>query len=176
MCLGVHSDNDIFIANGWCDQYDLDLTELLTKPRHCQLLWPTRRVSPRLKPTKLRIARANDTTFFSSLGVPIGNALLIDGLRSEVPKYAPSVAPEDVVRNGALNLERLTTSPSALHGLREAYAIAISHVNIFLTVIICISVPTALGMEWLNIKKVSQQLEVEKKNGAEQHELREEKQ
>lgn len=116
-------------------------------------------------------ARANDSTLFSSLGVPIANALLLSGLRSEVPKYAPGVSPEAVVRNGALNLERLTTSFSATHGLREAYAIAISYVNIFLVVIICVSVPTALGMEWLNIKKISQQREEEKRNGAEQYEL-----
>ena len=68
-----------------------------------------------------------------------------------------------MVRAGALNLQSLTTSPSILHSLREAYAVAIAHVNIFLVAIICISVPTACGMEWLNIKKVSAQREEEKK-------------
>ncbi|KAI4263583.1 MAG: hypothetical protein L6R42_001283 [Xanthoria sp. 1 TBL-2021] len=90
-----------------------------------------------------------------AIGIPIANALLIDGLHSQVPKFAPEVASEDVVRNGALNLENLTRSPSMLRGLRQAYAIAISHVCILLVVVVCVSIPVALGMEWLNIKKVS---------------------
>ena len=94
--------------------------------------------------------------------MPIGNALLIDGLRTEVPKFAPSISPEAVVRAGATDLESLSNSPYILRGLREAYAIAISHVNIFLVVVIRISVPTACGMEWLDIKKVSAQREEEK--------------
>lgn len=98
--------------------------------------------------------------------MPIGNALLIGGLYSQVPNMAPSISPDAVVRAGALNLQSLTSSPDVLHGLREAYAIAISHVNIFLVVLICISVPTACGMKWLNIKKVSLQREEEKKRKA----------
>ncbi|KAL8825030.1 MAG: hypothetical protein Q9191_004663 [Dirinaria sp. TL-2023a] len=98
-----------------------------------------------------------------ALGVPIGNALLIDGLRSQVPKYAPGISPDAVIRNEALDLQSLTTSPGLLRGLRKAYAIAISHVTIFLVVLICISVPTACGMKWLNIKEVSKRNEEEKK-------------
>lgn len=81
-----------------------------------------------------------------------------------MPKVTSAITPDSVVRAGALNLQSLTTTPSILHGLREAYAVAISHVNIFLVAIICISVPTACGMEWLNIKKVSAQREEEKKD------------
>ncbi|KAL8969893.1 MAG: hypothetical protein Q9197_004104 [Variospora fuerteventurae] len=103
-----------------------------------------------------------------ALGVPIGNALLIGGLRSEVPKFTPDVSPEAVVRNGALDLQRLTSSPRTLQGLRTAYAMAISHVNIFLVVLICISVPTACGMKWLNIKEVSRLNEEEKKRKREE--------
>ena len=98
--------------------------------------------------------------------MPIGNALLIDGLHTEVPKLTSTVSPDAVVTNGALNLQSLTTSPSILHGLREAYAIAISHVNYFLVATIVISVPTALGMEWLNIKRVSIQREENKRSKA----------
>lgn len=112
---------------------------------------------------------------YRALGVPIGNALLIGGLKSQVPKYANSVSPEAVIRNGALNLQSLTDSPSVLRGLREAYAIAISRVNIFLVVVICVSVPTSLGMEWLNIKKVSIKREQEKSDPKGQHELGETK-
>ena len=87
--------------------------------------------------------------------MPIGNTLLIDGLRSQVPKYAPRISPDDVIRVGPLNLQALTNIPDVLHGLQVAYTIAISYVNYFLVAVICISVPTACGMEWLNIKNVS---------------------
>lgn len=102
------------------------------------------------------------TGSLSALGVPIANALLVNGLRSQVPKFTSSVSSEAVIRAGALNLQSLTISPDVLHSLREAYALAISHVNIFLVSVICISVPTACGMEWLNIKKISAQREGEK--------------
>lgn len=110
--------------------------------------------------------------------MPIGNALLLGGLRDEVPKVTSEVSPDAVIRAGALNLKLLTTSNSVLQGLREAFAIAISHVNILLVVVICVSVPTACGMKWLNIKKVSAEREERKKQTAvagdipaEQHEL-----
>jgi hypothetical protein len=98
-----------------------------------------------------------------SLGVPIANAILISSLNSEVPRYAPSVSPETVISAGALNVTSLTDSPNVLHGLRAAWSIAVAHVNILLTSIICISVPTALGMRWLNLKKISEARDAEKK-------------
>lgn len=100
----------------------------------------------------------------SAIGIPVGNALLISGLRNQVPRLAHGIPPEAVIRNGPLNLQALTKSPSLLHGLREAYAIAISHVNIFLVVLVCVSVPTAGGMKWLNIKEVSKRNEEEKRS------------
>lgn len=98
-----------------------------------------------------------------ALGVPIGNALLINGLHEQVPKYAPGISPDAVVTGGALALKSLTTSSAILNGLRVAWTIAVSHVNYFLVAIICISVPTACGMEWLNVKKISAEREDEKK-------------
>lgn len=109
----------------------------------------------------------------SALGVPIANALLVNGLRSEVPKFTSIVTPEAVISAGALNLQSLITSPDILQGLREAYTIAISHVNIFLVAVICISVPTACGMEWLNIKKISAQREAENDQIKDENEVRE---
>ena len=175
------SDNDIFIANGSCAPSGSPLRPMLTGSNHCEFLRSIRRVSSEYGTEREKVRErepADDGVFSSSLGVPIGNAIFLDGLRSEVPKLAPGVSPDLVIRAGALNLPSLTTSSRILHGLREAYAVAISHVNIFLVVVICISVPTACGMEWLNIKKVSAQHEEQKKRGvtgeihAEEHELR----
>ncbi|KAI4121450.1 MAG: hypothetical protein LQ338_006357 [Usnochroma carphineum] len=98
-----------------------------------------------------------------SLGVPIGNAVLIAALHSYVPRLAPGVSADAVVDAGALNMPSLTTSTSMLQGLREAWALAVSRVNILLLVVICVSVPTACGMKWLNIKKISREREEEKR-------------
>jgi hypothetical protein len=103
----------------------------------------------------------------SSLAIPISNAFLLKGLHNFVPKTAPSISADAIIAAGALDVETLTSSPVLLHGLREAWARSVGWVNIFLTAVICISVPTALGMRWLNIKKVSQEREAAKKTQAE---------
>lgn len=130
-------------------------------------------------------------SFFGQLGgslaISIGNAIAIDGLHKSVPTVTSAIRADDVI-NAPRNITLLVASniepdlqAVVEHGLRQAWAIAVSHVNIFLVAIICISVPTALGMEWLNIKKVSEQREEEKKRkfaeggspaAVEAHELR----
>ena len=101
----------------------------------------------------------------SSLGVPIGNAVLIAALHTYVPVLAPGVSTDAVVIAGPLDLKSLTPSEVILHGLREAWARAVSRVNILLVVVVCVSVPTACGMEWLNIKKISREREEKKEIG-----------
>lgn len=137
--------------------------------------------------TRLSIARANQVCRIRSLAISIGNAIAIDGLHKSVPTVTSAIRADDVI-NAPRNITLLVASniepdlqAVVEHGLRQAWAIAVSHVNIFLVAIICISVPTALGMEWLNIKKVSEQREEEKKRkfaeggspaAVEAHELR----
>ena len=58
-----------------------------------------------------------------------------------------------MVANGALNLRRLTESSSELRGIREAYAEAIQSLIIYSLVAVCVALPFALGMEWLNVHK-----------------------
>jgi MFS family permease len=99
-----------------------------------------------------------------SLGVPIGNAILIGTLKSNVPQKAPGISPDAVIDAGALALSSLTTSETLVAGLRQAWAVSVGHVNIFLVAIICISVPTACGMKWLNIKTISREREQQKKH------------
>lgn len=94
-----------------------------------------------------------------SIGVPAGSAVLIAGLQSQVPSLAPGVSAQTVIVAGALDVESLTRSSSVLQGLRQAWSIAVSHVNILLVTIICVSVPTALGMKWLDVKKISEERE-----------------
>ena len=101
-----------------------------------------------------------------SLGVPIGNAILIKALKTNVLEKAPGISLDAAVDAGALALSSLTTSESMLAGLRQAWALSIGSVNVFLVAIICISVPTACGMHWLNIKTISREREQQKKVAA----------
>jgi MFS family permease len=97
-----------------------------------------------------------------SLGVPIGNAILIGALKSYVPRKAPGISPDAVIDAGALALSSLTTSETLMAEIRQAWAVSVGHVNIYLVAIICISVPTACGMRWLNIKTISREREEQK--------------
>ena len=101
-----------------------------------------------------------------SLAVSIGEALLVNGLKTELPKHTDAIPPEAVVKAGALNLAALTNSAAILQAMREAYAAAIRHVLIFALAIVCLSVPAACGMQWLNLKQVSRDREEERKSRA----------
>ncbi|PWY86717.1 MFS multidrug transporter-like protein, partial [Aspergillus heteromorphus CBS 117.55] len=98
-----------------------------------------------------------------SMGVPIANAILLDALHTEVPKYVSNISADAVMDAGASGVNTLSSSPSVIHALRSAWAVSVAKVNILLVVVICISVPTALGMRWLNLKKISDQRELEKR-------------
>lgn len=87
---------------------------------------------------------------------------MVGKLIKEVPKYASAIPPQAVVESGALNLQTLTSSSSVLHGLRQAYGVAISAIMICATVTICISILATLGMQRLNLKVISREREVNK--------------
>ena len=94
--------------------------------------------------------------------MPIGNAILLKALQVYVPRNAPGITGDAVAFAGPLNLQSLTSSGALLNGLRQAWALSIGRVNLLLTIVICISVPTAFGMKWLNIKKISREREERK--------------
>jgi len=66
--------------------------------------------------------------FFNSLGgaisISIAQNIFSNGLRSNLPKYAPSVSPEVVINAGATYL-RKAVSAEALPGVLEAYMVAL---------------------------------------------------
>ncbi|MCJ1307349.1 hypothetical protein MMC25_000995 [Agyrium rufum] len=106
-------------------------------------------------------------TFFTLIGgaiaVSIGNTLLLNTLISEVSKYTSTITGQEVLAAGALNLPTLTSSPTVLLGLREAYAKAVSATTISATVAACISILMTFGMQWLNLKEVVRKREEEAK-------------
>ncbi|OJK02334.1 hypothetical protein ASPACDRAFT_50929 [Aspergillus aculeatus ATCC 16872] len=101
-----------------------------------------------------------------ALGVPIANAILLNGLHTEVPRYVTGISADAVMAAGATGVETLSSSPGVIRGLRAAWSVAVADVNILLVAIICVSVPTALGMKWLNLKKISAERDAEKREAA----------
>ncbi|KAF1964404.1 MFS multidrug transporter-like protein [Bimuria novae-zelandiae CBS 107.79] len=106
-------------------------------------------------------------TFFSQLGgtiaIPIGNAFLLNGLGKYIPQYAPELSAQTVVRAGPLAIDRLSQSTVTVHSIRLAYSKAIQHILIYALAVVCFSIPVACGMQWLNVKKVSQERESRKR-------------
>ncbi|KAL8698458.1 MAG: hypothetical protein Q9224_001844 [Gallowayella concinna] len=96
-----------------------------------------------------------------AIGISIGNNILISELRSGVPQRTGMPA-ERVIEAGALNLGELTKSSTVLHELRQAYGHAISAVMICATVAICVSILATLGMQRLNLVKISRDREAAK--------------
>lgn len=97
-----------------------------------------------------------------AIGISIGENILVSQLLSQIPKFTNAVSPKAVVASGALDLHSLTTSSSALHGLRQAYGLAISAIMKCATVTICISIMATLGMQRLNLVKISKEREIAK--------------
>ena len=64
-----------------------------------------------------------------------GNTL-ISKLISEVSTHTSTVPPKAFIASGAFSLGTLTSSPSVLYGLRQAYVVAVSAIMICATVTI----------------------------------------
>ncbi|RYP41930.1 hypothetical protein DL767_000667 [Monosporascus sp. MG133] len=92
----------------------------------------------------------------SAVGTAIGQALLIDGLNIAVPRHTDAVTPAEVIRAGATGLHIVATSPAVLDALRAAYVDAVRRTIVLGLAGICMVVPTACAMEWVNIRRVAE--------------------
>lgn len=130
--LTVLSFNDIFIANGPHNLQRLSSgsrTEF-SEVFRASLANSERKSLYKLALDGLELRQTGVIILCGALGITTGNAILFSRLRSEVPRDRAIISPGAVIRNGALNMQSLSSPSSALHGLREYYAIAISHVDI----------------------------------------------
>lgn len=95
----------------------------------------------------------------SAIAISIGENVLVNELVNNIPKYTDTISPQLVIDNGALGLDKLTDSPAEFLRLRQVYCKAISATMVYATVTICASLLPALGMRWLNLKRVSRERE-----------------
>jgi hypothetical protein len=73
-----------------------------------------------------------------------------------------TISPQAVIDAGATGFISLNCDPILISKIRDAYTVAISNTMILLLVTICVSIPVAFGMKWLNIKGVSIERERER--------------
>lgn len=107
-------------------------------------------LSPKDMPTGNAIA-----IFFNSLGgaiaISIAQNIFSNGLKTNLPRYAPGVDAADVVRAGATYLKNVV-SPSELPGVLHAYMIALQQAYVIPIVVGGIATICACGVEWKNVK------------------------
>lgn len=101
------------------------------------------------------------TKIHRSAAIAIGQSLFINGLLREIPKLTDAIDPHTVVNAGPLNLKALAKSPAVLHALRNAYSLAVRDTMYYSLAAVCVTIPFAFGMQWLNIKKAARNKDVE---------------
>lgn len=109
----------------------------------------------------LQEAYTVSTNVHRSAAIAIGQSLFINGLLREIPKLTEAIDPHTVVSAGPLNLKALATSPAVLHALRSAYSLAVRDTMYYSLAAVCITIPFAFGMQWLNVKKAARNKDVE---------------
>ena len=94
--------------------------------------------------------------FFQNLGgslaIPIGNALLVDGLQTSIPKVTSALDAQTVISVGPTKLAMLTRDPALLEALRGCYVVAVQYTLYLSLAAIAVALPFALGMEWRRLK------------------------
>lgn len=93
---------------------------------------------------------------YSAIAIAIGQSIFVTGLFEEIPKHTKAISPAAVVQAGPTAL-RLAETPAILRALQEAYAAAIQRTMYFSLATACVALPFALGMEWLNVKKIAEE-------------------
>ncbi|KAG4415640.1 hypothetical protein IFR04_011199 [Cadophora malorum] len=93
--------------------------------------------------------------FFNSLGgaiaISIAQNIFSNGLKTNLPKYAPGVDPTTVVRAGATYLKDVV-EPDKLPGVLHAYMIALQQAYVIPIVVGGIAAVCACFVEWKNVK------------------------
>ena len=108
-----------------------------------------------LKPSELSMANSLmmfGQALLTAITLAVCNTLLDQGLRSEIPKHAAAVNPEDVIAAGATRY-RTFVSTTDIPGVVLSYANSIDH--IFYVGLACAIVAflIAPAMGWFDIRK-----------------------
>jgi hypothetical protein len=105
------------------------------------------------------------------IGIPICQTLLLDTLRTTIPRYTSAVSPETVINAGPTALIALARADAAvLAALRKAYSLGLQRTYYFALAAGCAAALCTFGMEWKNVKREAEArkgLALEHKGGEE---------
>jgi hypothetical protein len=107
------------------------------------------------------IATGNAIAIFSwqlggSLAVAISQNLFLQTLHTSIPAHTSAVSVQAVIDAGAGGLAALAPNLAVLQDLREAYADALRGTWVLAAVGTGLALPCAMGMQWLNIRRVAE--------------------
>ena len=94
---------------------------------------------------------------YRAIAIPIGDAIFVNSLLSEVPKHTQAISPSAVVSAGAGNLRKEATNSTVLRALQVSYSNAVTDTLYLALATVCLALFFACGMEWKNIKKVAKE-------------------
>lgn len=87
----------------------------------------------------------------------MGQTIVLNTLVTEVPAAIPSLTGRLVMGAGAADLRRIAGSSEVEHILRGIWSKAIVRTIYLAVAFAAAAIPFAIGMEWLNAKKIAQQ-------------------
>ncbi|PYH90289.1 MFS general substrate transporter, partial [Aspergillus ellipticus CBS 707.79] len=109
------------------------------------------------------------TVFFSQLGaaiaVAIGESIFKSSVSRKVNASHLPISAARVIAAGPTGLRSLTSDPTTLRQLQDAYVYGIRIVMYFALAAACAAVPFAVGMEWRNVKEVARGKKAEDDSG-----------
>ncbi|KAL7803916.1 major facilitator superfamily transporter [Trichoderma afarasin] len=90
-------------------------------------------------------------TFGGAVALAVAQAIFTQGLRSNIPKYAPGVSAQVIIEAGATGFQHLIP-PSELPGVLVAYVTSIDWTNYFVAGLSVLQFVFALGVGWKSVK------------------------
>jgi hypothetical protein len=107
------------------------------------------------------IATGNAIAIFSwqlggSIAVSVSQNLFLQTLHTSIPARTSAVNVQAVIDAGAGGLAALAPNLGVLQNLREAYADALRGTWVLAAVGTGLALPCAVGMQWLNIKRIAE--------------------
>ncbi|KAL2816420.1 major facilitator superfamily domain-containing protein [Aspergillus cavernicola] len=118
-------------------------------------------------------------TFGGSVFLAIANVIFSEGLKDQIPRYAPNVAPDDVIGAGATGFRDIV-SEADLEGVLKGYSNAVDWVFYLVAGICVMQFCTSWGMGWIDIRKGKKgdkkdEKEDEKEDGKDEKDEKDEK-
>lgn len=96
----------------------------------------------------------------SAIAIPVGNALFLKGLITEIPRQTQDIAPQSVVDAGPTKLTIIARNPVLLQALRLSYLKGVKYSLYLAVASVAVAVPFAVAMKWRTLGPATQEEEV----------------